>query len=170
MTLPRRFRAGALALAASVAAAAPSAAPAAAVSPAAARAPANCQGVPSETWLNVSAEGLRNGNGLLTIALYPDDSRRFLAKKGTIKNHRMPASAPVTRGCIFLPAPGVYAIAVYHDADANRKLNRSGIGLPTEGFGFSNNPSTIAGLPAFRSVRIRVPRTGLTTHIRMKYP
>jgi uncharacterized protein (DUF2141 family) len=165
MPLPRRFRAAALAVACSTAAAAASPTFAAAAS-----APAGCEGVPSNTWLNVSAEGLRSGDGLLTIALYPDDSRRFLAKKGTIKNHRVAASAPVTRACIFVPRPGVYAIAVYHDADANRKLNRTRLGLPSEGFGFSNNPSTLAGVPAFRSVRLNVPKSGLTTHIRMKYP
>ncbi|MET0179010.1 MAG: DUF2141 domain-containing protein [Novosphingobium sp.] len=163
MSLPRRLRAAALAVACWTVAAPPTHA-------AAAAAPEDCEGVPSNTWLNVSAEGLRNGNGLLTIALYPDDPRRFLAKKGTIKNHRVAATAPTTKACIFVPRPGVYAIAVYHDADANRKLNRTTFGLPNEGFGFSNNPSTVAGLPAFRSVRLNVPKSGLTTHIRMKYP
>ena len=68
MTLPRRIRAAALMLAASAALIAPTA-----IVPAAA-APAGCLGNPSDTWLNVSVEGLRNGNGLLTIALYPDDT------------------------------------------------------------------------------------------------
>jgi len=164
MTLPRRLRATALALAAGAALALP-----AFTAPAAA-APAGCLGTPSDTWLTVSVEGLRSGNGLLTVALYPDDSRQFLAKGGTIKNNRFDAQAPTTRACIFVPKPGVYAIAVYHDEDSSRKLNRSGLGLPTEGFGFSNNPATIAGLPAFRSVRLNVPKSGLTTHIKLRYP
>lgn len=158
MLQPRRLVAAALAVSAAVAATSASAAP------------AGCLGTPSDTWLNVSVEGLRNGNGLVTVALYPDDSRQFLAKGGTIKNNRFQASAPVTRACVFVPKPGVYAIAVYHDEDASRKLNRSGLGLPAEGYGFSNNPATLAGLPAFRSVRLSVPKAGLTTHIRMKYP
>ena len=164
MLQPRRFRAAALAFAASAAFATPFA-----TAPAAA-APAGCLGQPSDTWLTVSVEGLRNGNGLVTVAVYPDDSRQFLAKGGTIKNNRFNASAPVTRACVFVPKPGVYAIAVYHDEDASRKLNRTGLGLPSEGYGFSNNPATLAGLPAFRSVRLNVPKAGLTTHIKMKYP
>ena len=159
MLQPRRLVAAALALSAAVAFAAPASA-----------APAGCLGEPSETWLNVSVEGQRNGNGLLTIAVYPDDSRQFLAKGGTLKNNRFNAAAPVTRACVFVPKPGVYAIAVYHDEDGSRKLNRSGLGLPAEGYGFSNNPATLAGLPAFRSVRLNVPKSGLTTHIKMKYP
>ena len=159
MLKPRRFVAAALALATAAAFSAPAMA-----------APAGCLGTPSETWLNVSVEGLRNGNGLVTIAVYPDDSRQFLVKGGTLKNNRFEASAPVTRACVFVPKPGVYAIAVYHDEDSSRKLNRSGLGLPNEGYGFSNNPATVAGLPAFRSVRLNVPKAGLTTHVKMKYP
>ena len=87
-----------------------------------------------------------------------------------LQPRRLVAAAPVTRACVFVPKPGVYAIAVYHDEDASRKLNRSGLGLPAEGYGFSNNPATLAGLPAFRSVRLNVPKAGLTTHIKMKYP
>ena len=159
MLQPRRLVAAALAIATATAFAAPAFA-----------APPGCLGEPSDTWLNVSVEGLRNGNGLLTVAVYPDDSRAFLAKGGTLKNNRFQASVPVTRACVFVPKPGVYAIAVYHDEDASRKLNRSGLGLPVEGYGFSNNPTTLAGLPAFRSVRLNVPKAGLTTHIKMKYP
>ena len=47
---------------------------------------------------------------------------------------------------------------------------RTVIGLPAEGYGFSNNPGTFAGLPSFRSVRLNVPRSGLNTRIQMKYP
>ena len=159
MLQPRRLVAAALAVAAT-----------ATIAASASAAPAGCLGQPSETWLNVSVEGLRNGSGLLTVAVYPDDSRQFLAKGGTLKNNRFQASAPVTRACVFVPKPGVYAVAVYHDEDSSRKLNRSGLGLPAEGYGFSNNPATLAGLPAFRSVRLNVPKAGLTTHIRMKYP
>lgn len=132
-------------------------------------APTGCLGTPSNTWLHVSVEGLRNGDGLVTVAVYPDDSRKFLAKGGTINNSRFPASAPVTRACVFVPKPGVYAIAVYHDEDANLKLNRTGLGLPSEGFGFSNNPATLVGIPAFRVVRLNVPKSGLTTHVKVTY-
>lgn len=132
--------------------------------------PAGCLGDPSDTWLNVNVEGVRNGNGLIAVTLYADDSRKFLAKKGSIKVSRFDASAGTTRACIFVPRPAVYAIAVYHDEDNSRKLNRNGLGIPTEAFGFSNNPTTVAGLPAFRSVRLNVPKAGLTTRIQLRYP
>jgi uncharacterized protein (DUF2141 family) len=163
MTMVRRIRAAAVSAFAAALAATVPAAPALA-------APAGCQGEPSDTWLNVAVEGVRNGNGLVAVTLYADDPRKFLAKKGSIDVMRFNASAGTTRTCIFVPRPGTYAIAVYHDENGSRKLNRNGLGLPTEGFGFSNNPSTLAGLPAFRAVRLSVPRAGLTTRIRLRYP
>lgn len=164
MKLPRRLHAAVIAVAAAtgLTVATPALAQ---ITP-----PAGCQGIPSDTWLNVLVEGVRNGNGLIAVTLYPDDSSKFLAKKGSIKVSRFDAIAGTTRACIFVPKPGVYAVAVYHDEDGSRKVNRSGLGLPTEGFGFSNNPSTLAGIPAFRSVRLNVPKAALTTRIRVRYP
>lgn len=133
-------------------------------------APAGCTGTPSDTWINISASGMRNGNGLLAITLYADNPRKFLVARGSLYVGRVNATAGTTNGCLFLPAPGVYAIALYHDENANQRFDRSGIGLPAEGYGFSNNPATLAGLPSFRSVRLNVPRSGLTTRIAMKYP
>lgn len=132
--------------------------------------PAGCTGPASSTWLNINAEGMRSGNGLLAITLYADDSRKFLAKKGSLYVGRVDARAGTTRACIFLPRPGVYAVALYHDENGNQSFDRSGIGLPAEGYGFTNNPATLAGLPAFSSVRLNAPRTGLTARIQMKYP
>ncbi len=132
--------------------------------------PPGCTGPASNTWLNISAEGMRSGNGLLAITLYADNPRKFLVKRGSLYVGRVNATAGTTRGCIFVPQPGVYVIALYHDENGNLGFDRTGIGFPQEGFGFSNNPATLAGLPSFRSVRINVPRSGLMTRISMKYP
>ena len=132
-------------------------------------APAGCTGTASAVWLSVKVDSVRNGNGQIAITLYPDDSGKFLAKGGALAVGRVKAVSGTTRGCIFLPAAGTYALALYHDENANEKLDRNGI-LPTEGYGFTNNPSTMAGLPSFRSVRLKVPKTGLTTQIKLTYP
>lgn len=132
--------------------------------------PAGCTGPASAHWLNVNVEGVRSGNGLIAITLYADNPRKFLVKKGSLYVGRVNATQGTTHGCIFVPNPGVYVIAIYHDENGNMKFDRSGIGFPEEGFGFTNNPATLAGLPSFRSVRLNVPRTGLSTTIRMKYP
>ena len=161
MKLPRRARAAVVALAA---AAGVSASTQTVAQP-------GCTGPVSDTYINVVVEGVRNGNGLIALTLYADNSRKFLAKGGSLYVGRVDATSGTTRTCIHVPSPGVYAIAVYHDENGNRKIDRGGVlGIPTEGFGFSNNPPTIASLPSFRSVRLNIPRSGLTTHVRMTYP
>lgn len=132
--------------------------------------PPGCTGPASSTWLNVIVENVRNSNGLVAVTLYADNSRKFLIKHGSLYVGRADAHAGTTRTCIFVPQPGIYALALYHDENADRKFDRTTIGLPAEGYGFSNNPSTLAGLPSFRSVRLAVPRAGLTARVQMKYP
>ncbi len=129
-----------------------------------------CTGTPSATRLFVTVENVRSAQGLVAVTLYPDDSSRFLARRGSLYVGRVPALAGTTRVCIHVPAPGTYAIAVYHDADANRRFNRNGLGLPAEGYGFSNDAPALFGLPSFRSVRLQVPRSGFETRVRMRYP
>jgi uncharacterized protein (DUF2141 family) len=167
MTLPRRFSAAVIACMAALAAStsAHAGAAKAAVMP-----PPGCTGTPSSTWINVVAEGLRSNNGLLAITLYEDKPSKFLAHHGSLYVGRVDAVAGATRSCIFVPRPGVYALALYHDENANQKFDRTGIGFPAEGYGFSNNPATLAGLPSFRSVRLNIPRAGLSTRVQMKYP
>jgi uncharacterized protein (DUF2141 family) len=69
-----------------------------------------------------------------------------------------------------VPSLGTYALAVYHDANANRHIDRTAIGLPAEGFGFSNNPHVFLGMPAWRSVRLAVPKNDLHTSVKLRYP
>ena len=132
--------------------------------------PQTCTGRASQTRLYVNVEGIRASEGLIAVTLYNDDASRFLASRGSLYVGRLPARAPSTRVCIHLPHPGTYAIAVYHDADSNRSFNRTSVGLPVEGYGFSNNPPTLFGLPTFNSVRIVVPRTNMQTTVRLRYP
>ena len=45
--------------------------------------------------------------------------------------------------------PGTYAMAVIHDENMNGKLDANWIGIPTEGYGFSNNATAMLGAPSF---------------------
>lgn len=130
---------------------------------------AECVGPPSATKVHVTVEKIRSGDGLIAVTLYADNMSRFLIKRGALYVRRVTARAPTTQFCMFVPAPGTYGIAIYHDANANYHIDRAGtLGLPTEGFGFSNNASTLFGLPNFRSVRIKLSHD-MHTRIRLRY-
>jgi uncharacterized protein (DUF2141 family) len=129
-----------------------------------------CAGAKSDHRLTVKVTDVRSGRGEVAVTLYPDIAKRFLARGGKLLRQRVKAQAPATSACFFLPQPGFYAVAVYHDANADQDFNRNLMGLPSEGFGFSNDAPTPVGLPAFSAARFRVEAGQSTTAIRMRYP
>lgn len=64
--------------------------------------------------------------------------------------------------------PGQYALAIFHDANANRKLDTF-IGIPREGFGFSRNPVIRFGAPRFDKVSIELGPGFVRTNVRLQY-
>lgn len=133
-------------------------------------APAGCTGPASDTWISLTIEGLRNSNGVVALTLYPDVPARFLKPHGSLYVTKVNARAGLAYGCIFLPAPGAYGLALYHDENANGKIDRNGLGIPKEGFGFSNNPRIFLSAPGFAKVRFVAGSAGTGLRIRMKYP
>jgi hypothetical protein len=82
------------------------------VGPAGAAIAADCTGPGSDVRLYVNVEGVRGAEGLIAVTLYADDSKRFLARRGSLYVGRIPAQSQTTRVCIHLPDTGVYALAV----------------------------------------------------------
>ncbi len=127
-----------------------------------------CEGAhtPGTVKLTVAVNNVRSSAGEVTVTVYPDDKRRFLAKGGKLARERVKA-APSVRLCFWVP-PGGYALAIYHDSNGDRDFNRTVVGLPSEGFGFSNDPETKIGLPSLSSVRFKVAEDTVKS-VRMKY-
>lgn len=46
-------------------------------------------------------------------------------------------------------SPGTYAASIIYDINSNDKLDKNIFGIPTEPFGFSNNPPIRRGPPTF---------------------
>ncbi len=103
---------------------------------------------------------------VLTATLAPaqQPTSRVVVNVGTFRNlrgilgcrlHRTPQGFPedspgavdvsvrvagnVTQCAFEAVPPGVYAVSVMHDENDNRKLDRNLFGVPTEGYGVSNN-------------------------------
>ena len=134
-----------------------------------AAAAAECTSAPGATTLAVHVEGVRVATGDVTVTVYPDDPKRFLAPKSKLARERPTATMPETTACFTLPGPGYYAVAVYHDANGDNKFGRTLVGLPAEGFGFSNDPSTLTGLPSFKSVRFKVGPGETQLPVKLRY-
>jgi uncharacterized protein (DUF2141 family) len=106
-------------------------------------------------------------NGLVHICLtrsadhFPDCAGDPAAIKRS-----MPTNQAV-RFSIDMP-PGAYALSVVHDENGNGRLDTR-LGIPREGFGFSNNPRIWFGPPSFESARFPFPPNGAALSVTMKY-
>ncbi len=105
----------------------------------------------------VRVSNLRNGRGNVVAELYPDDPANFLKGRARIERAFLPAAGQgIIDVCLTAPEPGTYAVAVYHDENANIKFDKNWIGLPTEGYGISNNPTFFLVPPAFDDAKFEV--------------
>lgn len=73
--------------------------------------------------------------------------------------------------CVFEHVtPGEYAVAVFHDENANNDLDRNMFGIPSEGTGASNDAINLFGPPRYDDARFVYPpntrRHRIDVHIR----
>lgn len=61
---------------------------------------------------------------------------------------------------------GPLAFTLYHDVNANGKLDMNAIGIPTEPYGFSNNAAGSFGPPKFEQA-VFAPKAGTVVKVRM---
>jgi uncharacterized protein (DUF2141 family) len=117
--------------------------------------------------LEATVAGLRSAKGLVQACLtaapahFPDCAKDPAARRLTV-----PAGTTVLRFA-DLP-PGTYAIALFHDENGNGRLDTR-FGVPTEGFGFSNNPRILFGPPSFATARFAVGGTPVAVTVRIRY-
>jgi uncharacterized protein (DUF2141 family) len=132
----------------------------------------SCLGTASQVRLVIAVENVKSRSGTIMVTVYPDDPQRFLKRGGPVRGLSglaVPAETPVTHVCVWLPEPGRYGISIYHDANTNRRFDQNFLGLPVEGFGFSNNPATLVGPPGFSAAAFQAAKGDTSIPIRMRY-
>tara|TARA_R110000782_G_scaffold13999_21_gene41697 strand:- start:6737 stop:7153 length:417 start_codon:yes stop_codon:yes gene_type:complete len=117
--------------------------------------------------LHLTFEGLRSQKGSIRLCLWHDATGYPDCTRGTGATKESVSAANPVLDITGLP-PGDYAISAIHDENDNKKLDKSFIGMPTEGVAFSNNAKVSFGPPKFEKVRFHVE--GETTQtLRMRY-
>jgi uncharacterized protein (DUF2141 family) len=124
---------------------------------------------PSQVRLQVSVTDMRSAEGNITITIYPNDAAHFLDGKYKLSRQMVPVKLPVTHACFAVPSPGFYAVALFHDENNNRHLDTTMLGIPSEGYGFSNNPKLFLGPPDLNQARVAAHPGNNPVPIRMKY-
>ena len=115
------------------------------------------------TPIHVHIHGIRNARGTLKAVLYGPDPKTFLVKGKKADKEREPAEEGSMTLCVAAREEGRFAVVVYHDENDNHKFDRNWIGLPIEGFGFSNDPTLYLAPPSFEETAFGVK--GELTHV-----
>jgi len=104
--------------------------------------------------LAVTVDGLRNANG--TVRLEIDDSAAAWDNKAkAFATAEVKAAAGSVAYTFRNIPPGTYGAGVYQDENDNGKLDTNFLGIPKEGYGFSNNLQ-IMRKPTFDEARFEV--------------
>jgi uncharacterized protein (DUF2141 family) len=120
--------------------------------------------------LAVTISGLRSDEGHVRLLLFagaggfPGEPARA-ARRSTL-----PIKGRSAR-VVFEGLPvGEYAISVIHDENDNEALDTGLFGIPSEGFGASNNPKVRRGPPRFAEASFRVEPDAIAVQmIRLRY-
>lgn len=64
---------------------------------------------------------------------------------------------------------GAYAIRYFHDENENSKMETNLFGMPTEGYGFSNNAKANFGPPTFEQMKFIVKKANVSNHSSISY-
>ena len=112
--------------------------------------------------------GLRNDNGVVRCGLYAgaeafpkagQESRGVVAK---IKGRQAT--------CVFDGLkPGTYAVAAFHAENNEAQMQYGLFGKPKEGYGFSRNPPSSMGAPAFAAAAFDYAGGAQTVPIGLSY-
>ena len=112
--------------------------------------------------LIVKIAGIRNTEGNIRVAVRTDETTIAAAQIASIDPEALTAEA------IFDNLPeGDYGVAVIHDENKDEKLDFNDYGMPTEGYGHSNNPAKRQGAPDFSETKFvfAAPSTTITINL-----
>lgn len=120
--------------------------------------------------IHVKILNIRNSTGTIACALF-ESPAGFPAEYLHFATNIMVIRVRDTQArCDFedIP-PGAYALAVVHDENMNGKLDTTFLGIPSEGYGFSNDARALLGAPSFSDASFPYDGKTLDLTITLRY-
>jgi len=110
---------------------------------------------PDPAALEVSITGIKSAKGVIRLALCPPQAGFPDCQDRAVRTASLPIENGKAQVVLTGLSAGTYAIAVFHDANANSKLDTF-VGIPKEGYGFSRNPPFRPRAPRWEEAVITV--------------
>lgn len=120
--------------------------------------------------IHVKVLNIRNSTGAVACALFESPGGFPTAFLHSATNIMMIKIKDSQARCDFedIP-PGKYALAVIHDENMNGKLDTNRLGIPTEGYGFSNDAKALLSAPTFGAASFPYDGRNLALTISLNY-
>ena len=99
--------------------------------------------------LEVTVKALRNDKGQLRMAIF-DDPGEF-PRGNEIRSLDIQAKSGDVTVLFRGIKPGTYALAIHHDENLNNEMDTNFVGMPNEGYGFSNDARVFFAPPTFEA-------------------
>ncbi len=115
----------------------------------------------------IKVEGLRNSDGVVTVALYEEDGH-LSEDKVWAEFHSSISGQKSTIVTDEIPF-GEYSMVVIHDENNNGKMDFNLVKMPKEGLGFSKNPKIGLSKPSFEDTKVNLNSNKRNLTIRVKY-
>jgi len=117
----------------------------------------------------VNVNKFENSKGVCIICLY-DNEKAFAGKGSSVKCSTVSIANKTATTTFTDVAVGTYAISVIHDVNNNKKFDTNFLGIPTEGYGASQNDLPFAAAPKFKDNKFTVTANSTTTNnINLRY-
>jgi uncharacterized protein (DUF2141 family) len=117
--------------------------------------------------LLLTITGLRSTDGVVRVALF--DRPEAFPRGEPVMDLIVPAEPDAVVAAFPMLPAGIYAVAFYHDENDNHTFDRSSLGLPLEGYGFSNDAPVYLSPPSFNSAAVEFDGTERLISARMRY-
>lgn len=102
--------------------------------------------------LTVEVQNIQEHKGKIIIGVFNTD-KDFLKDGVAIKTYAIDVNK-TTESIVIKDLPkGDYAISLYHDENSDNKCNRNFLGIPKEGYGFSNNIKPKFSAPSYEDCK-----------------
>lgn len=102
--------------------------------------------------LTIIIEDIRSNEGKIRVHLYDVNNQNSFPTKSNQANKLKIAEIKNNSAIVTFDGlqPNIYAFTVHHDENSNEIMDRNFVGMPNEGWGFSNNIKPLFQLPTFQ--------------------
>ena len=120
--------------------------------------------------LSIEVRGVRSADGRVYVAVHgPESKDTFPSGDDIVSGLREPARIGTLHFVVNDLSAGRYAVNAFHDENDNGEFDTNLVGIPSEGYGFANDPSTTFGPADFEEAAVTVGETSGVAVLTMSY-